>query len=419
MIKEKETFVEEYNYSLPETLVAKYPLEERDKSKLLVYRNSNISSKSFSDLSKIIDSGSVLVFNNTRVVQARLIFHKKTGAKIKIFCLEPFKPSDYEQSFSSKGESVWKCLVGNAKKWKEEEIIKNFAIGKLKYSIKAEKLGIHQNSQLIRFRWPSDMGFGEILEAAGLTPIPPYLGRDSDDKDKYRYQTLYSLKDGSVAAPTAGLHFTQTVLNSLNKNNIKRLDLTLHIGAGTFRPVSSNRIGDHEMHSERIIVSKEFINNLLNIPGKIITVGTTSMRCLESIYWLGIKILSGLKIDPENIIIEQWEPYEKEIHTSLKESFKGVSDFLELNKRDYVYASTKIIICPGYKFRVSSGLLTNFHMPKSTLLMLIAALIGKDWKKVYNYALENKFRFLSYGDSSILLPGSEFQVPGPGIQDKC
>jgi S-adenosylmethionine:tRNA ribosyltransferase-isomerase len=222
-----------------------------------------------------------------------------------------------------------------------------------------------------------------------------------------------------VAAPTAGLHFTQTVLNSLNKNNIKRLDLTLHIGAGTFRPVSSNRIGDHEMHSERIIVSKEFINNLLNIPGKIITVGTTSMRCLESIYWLGIKILSGLKIDPENIIIEQWEPYEKEIHTSLKESFKGVSDFLELNKRDYVYASTKIIICPGYKFRVSSGLLTNFHMPKSTLLMLIAALIGKDWKKVYNYALENKFRFLSYGDSSILLPGSEFQVPGPGIQDKC
>ena len=404
MINEKETLVEQYNYTLPNSRIARYPLEKRDGSRLLVYRKGNISSAQFSDLHKVIDPESVLVFNNTRVVQARLIFHKKTGAKIEVFCLEPYKPSDYGQAFTCKGESIWICMVGNAKKWKEDELIKHFQSEGIDYTIKAEIAGIHQNSQLIKFTWDQPVGFGDILENSGLTPIPPYLGRDSEEEDKNRYQTLYSIKNGSVAAPTAGLHFTNDVFNSLNLNNIERLELTLHIGAGTFRPVSSKKIGDHEMHSERIIVTQKFINDILNKKTKIIAVGTTTLRCMESIYWLGNKILSGESFNSDNIFIEQWEPYEKDKEATLSEAYNAVLDFLKLNHTDYISASTRIIICPGYRFRTVQGLITNFHMPKSTLLMLIAALIGDDWKKVYNYALENNYRFLSYGDSSILLP---------------
>ncbi|MFC2121427.1 S-adenosylmethionine:tRNA ribosyltransferase-isomerase, partial [Bacteroidota bacterium] len=338
------------------------------------------------------------------VIQARLIFYKATGARIEIFCLEPHEPYDYAKSFAEKKQSIWKCLVGNLKKWKNGYLEKKIQIDNKDYLIKIEQTGNEKDAVLIKFSWNGNISFAEVLDKAGATPIPPYLNRESENSDKERYQTIYSKNKGSVAAPTAGLHFTENVFESLTNNNIGKIELTLHIGAGTFKPVTSEHIGGHDMHAEKFIINKNTLEKLIKNKDRIISVGTTSLRTLESLYWIGRKILSGEINDCNNIFVDQWDPYRFTDQITTDEAFNAVQGLLIKNKADYLNATTKIIILPGYKFRLVKGLITNFHMPKSTLLMLVAAFIGDDWKKVYNYALDNKYRFLSYGDSSLLLP---------------
>ena len=394
----KQINISDYNYNLPDERIAKFPLEKRDSSKLLTYVSGNVSTNVFSSLPEILPANSCLVFNNTRVIQARLEFFKSTGSRIEIFCLEPQEPSSYELSLSSTQSCVWKCMVGNLKKWKGEVLKKE--VGSDNLILEAERLETSVNTSYIKFSWNNGISFAEVLDMLGELPIPPYLNRKTQESDKTTYQTVYSKIKGSVAAPTAGLHFTPEVISALHTKGIKTMELTLHVGAGTFQPVKAEEIGGHAMHAEKIEVSKEFIENLIENLGNIVAVGTTSVRTLESLYYLGVQLHNG----DTSLLVNQWEPYESEKVLSARESLETILNYMEKTQSNILYATTQIMIVPGYKFNIVNVLITNFHQPKSTLLLLLAAFVGEKWRELYKYALENDYRFLSYGDSSVLIP---------------
>lgn len=397
--------ISDFNYDLPDSSVAKYPLTKRDQSKLLVWKSGEIKDQTFSDLPGLLSEGSMLVFNNTRVIRARLHFVKSTGAIIEVFCLEPTVPHDYIHSFAQTASCRWKCIVGNKKRWKNEL---------LKLQVKAEHHSITLSAELwgeadggfeINFSWDNPhFTFSEILEAAGKIPIPPYLHRESEEIDLTVYQTVYSKVKGSVAAPTAGLHFSEKIFKALAERKIRCEELTLHVGAGTFKPVKSDTIGDHQMHTEFFSVKRELISQLISHPGSVIAVGTTSVRTLESLYWIGCKILQNPHIAPDQLPVAQWEPYQGKVdHIEAKESLQAILTWLESKERMTLETSTRIMVVPGYQFRIIRGLVTNFHQPQSTLLLLISAILGEDWKRVYSHALGSGYRFLSYGDANLYL----------------
>lgn len=400
----KNIRIEDYTYDLPDERIAKFPLAERDASKLLIYNEGKIGEKRFPETKGILQAGQTLVFNNTKVIHARIFFKKPTGATIEIFCLEPFLPADYAQNFAVRNTCEWVCMVGNLKKWKDGTIECIFEHEGETCMLTAEKTEQQGGEVIVRFSWNLNISFSEVLEGCGRIPIPPYLNRESEDSDKIRYQTVYSREEGSVAAPTAGLHFSKKLLAELVEKGVHIQELTLHVGAGTFRPVKADKIGGHDMHTEHIIVSRELVNRLQNKNNDLIAVGTTSVRTLESLYWMGVKRLEGIG---EFYSVEQWEAYELPAHYSLQQSMAALADWFTATGEDHLKAQTTIIIVPGYRFRVIDALFTNFHQPQSTLLLLVAAAIGEDWKKIYTYAMEHDFRFLSYGDSSFLKIGKE------------
>lgn len=401
----KDIRIEDYNYYLPDDRIAKYPLNERDASKLLVYNNGNIEDACFKNLADYLPENSLLVFNNTKVIQARLHFQKTTGARIEIFCLEPYSPNDYLLSFQQTQRCSWMCLIGNMKKWKEGKLIREIDIAGKRVTIAANRIDTLGESHIVEFEWDNpDYTFSELLDVIGELPIPPYLNRETEEADMETYQTVYSKIDGSVAAPTAGLHFTDNVFQSLKNKGISTTEVTLHVGAGTFRPVKSDQIKDHVMHSEFISVRKETIEQLLRHEGMVIAVGTTSVRTLESLYFIGKKLTEKDSID---LNVSQWEPYEgADNKLSLKDSLLNILDYLNTRNLKTLVAHTQIIIAPGYEFRVAEGIITNFHQPQSTLLLLVSAFVGdKNWNKIYKHALDGDYRFLSYGDSSLLFKG--------------
>jgi len=395
--------IEDYTYELPDDRIARYPLKERDSSKLLVWNGSVITDRVFRELPGLIAPGSMLVFNNTRVIRARLLFKKESGAAIEIFCLEPHEPREISQSLSSQSEVEWICLVGNLKRWKKGRLTSVFQHAGIDHELYAERIAASGDAFRIRFGWDDPrITFGEILDLLGHVPIPPYLGREDDESDRNRYQTTYARIDGSVAAPTAGLHFTPAVMEELNHAGIKQAEVTLHVSAGTFRPVKSERISDHKMHTEHFFITPDSVRRLKH--ADITAVGTTTVRTLESIYWLGAAIASGRIKDEEIPSVSQWEPYD---HDSLINAESALDHLLEwmLNKAEVkIEVKTDIIIVPGYRFRIVKGLITNFHQPGSTLLLLVSALTGDAWKDIYSHALASGYRFLSYGDSMLLLP---------------
>lgn len=396
--------IEQFNYNLPDKSIAKYPLEKRDDSKLLHWKSGIISDHIFYELPKLLPDNSLLIFNNTKVIRARLFFRKETGALIEIFLLDPHSPSDYALNFQQTELCNWNCIVGNLKKWKTGVLKTVVQIGDSQLELIAENIAEAGNGRLIRFRWNnSKFTFSEIIEATGQMPIPPYLNRETEESDETRYQTVYSKVKGSVAAPTAGLHFTPQVFSNLKTAGIDIAELTLHVGAGTFQPVKSATIDGHEMHTEHIIVNLEFIEKLVAHLGPVIAVGTTSIRTLESLYWLGNQLKNNSNRNTEILKIGQWEPYESTIKHPRHEAFAAILDFMKEKGLQQIHADTQIIIIPGYPFQVIDGMITNFHQPLSTLLLLIAAFLDTDWKRVYNHALENNYRFLSYGDSNLYL----------------
>ncbi len=398
-MKIKEIKISEYLYDLPDSKIAQYPLSNRDSSKLLVYKNGKIIDSNFKQIYQFIPENSLIVFNNTKVIPARLFFYKSSGAKIEIFCLEPVSDiTDFQIEFHKKEKSEWKCFVGNASKWKSGLVNTNFNYNGKNYKITAEVKNKIEDEYFIEFKWNNDLTFGEIIEILGKTPLPPYIRRESQPSDKIQYQTVYAKIDGSVAAPTAGLHFTKNVFNELKLKNCSFEFLTLNVGAGTFKPIKSKIINLHKMHSEFFCVSDVLLNKILKFKNNIVSVGTTTVRALESVYWFGIKLLNNKSSD---FFIEQWYPYQSEI-IPLENSINEVLNFMELKKINKIFGTTELMIIPGYNFLTSDILITNFHLPGSTLLLLIAAFIGDDWKKVYDFALKNDFRFLSYGDSSLL-----------------
>ena len=392
--------ISDFDYHLPDEKIAKHPLDERDKSKLLLYKKSSIDEDVFINLAEYLPANSLILFNNTKVVQARLLFKRATGAQIEVFLLEPIIPFDYVISFASTTKVVWKCIVGNLKKWKEVEL--QMPIPTTTSILSAKRIKNLSEGVEIELSWDdSTLSFARIVELCGNIPIPPYLNRDAEQDDKERYQTIYAKPEGSVAAPTAGLHFTKKVFESLKRKNIDIEYVTLHVGAGTFKPVKADSIKEHEMHTEHFIVKRSTLDKLLKNKGKRIIVGTTSLRTLESIYWLGVKAIEG-KLNNQ-LSVSQWEPYELAQNISVDDSLKALESFMSDQMFDYLSASTQILIVPGYNIRMADALITNYHQPKSTLLLLVAAFIGEDWKEVYNYALSHNFRFLSYGDSSLLM----------------
>jgi len=395
----------DYAYDLPDEKIAKYPLAERDQSKLLIWKNGQIQDSQFRSLPDFLPSNSLLIFNNTKVIRARMHFQKETGAKIEIFCLDPVDPADYQIAFQTTQSCIWKCMIGNQKKWKGERLQKNIRIGETDIELNAEQIDPEQNKNLIRFSWNnSNFEFSRIIEHAGSLPIPPYLNRETEPSDLERYQTVYSKIKGSVAAPTAGLHFTEKVFNHLKEEGHELAELTLHVGAGTFQPVKSETISGHEMHSEHLYISRDFLKKLIHHSGKKIAVGTTSVRTLESLYWLGLQAYRNPEIDITDLKVAQWEAYEhEEVQLSATEALKSLIDLLDHHQTDYLSASTQIIIAPGYRFRIVDGLITNFHQPQSTLLLLISAYLGDEWQTIYDHALQNNYRFLSYGDSNLYL----------------
>jgi len=397
--------ISNYAYELPDAKIAKYPLAERDHSKLLVWKNGQIQDTQFRKLPEYLPSNSLLIFNNTKVIRARLHFQKETGAKIEIFCLDPHEPSDYQLAFQTTQSCVWKCMIGNQKKWKGEKLRKIIRIDNTEIEFCAEQTDPENNKSLIRFSWNNpDFEFSRIIENAGSLPIPPYLNRETEQSDLERYQTVYSKIKGSVAAPTAGLHFTEKVINHLENDGHKLAELTLHVGAGTFQPVKSDRMSGHEMHAEHLYISRDFLNKLIHHTGQKIAVGTTSVRTLESLYWLGVQAFRNPEIDIENLKVSQWEAYqENEKELSVDNALNALITLLDQQQTDYLSASTQIIIAPGYRFRIVDGLITNFHQPQSTLLLLISAYLGDDWRRIYEHALANNYRFLSYGDSNLYL----------------
>jgi len=398
--------IQDYTYALPEEQIATYALPDRDHSRLLIWNKGEIKDERFDHLPDYLPSNSMLVFNNTRVIRARLFFHKHTGAKIEIFCLEPLDPVEYTQSFSKTYSCKWKCIVGNLKKWKDEVLVQTLEINGRQVFFKAEKIKeSDSNAYEIKFSWDNPLfTFAEILEFTGNIPIPPYLHRESEEIDLTSYQTVYSKIKGSVAAPTAGLHFTEAVFEALKKKNISCEEVTLHVGAGTFQPVKSETIGGHEMHTEHFIVSLELIDRLASFEAKIIAVGTTSVRTLESLYFIGCKVITNPDINIEQLPVNQWEPYTPPtLNYPRREAFEALSAWMVGQHLTELSSSTQIIILPGYTFRVIGGMVTNFHQPQSTLLLLIAAFLGDEWKRIYAHALSENYRFLSYGDSNLYL----------------
>ena len=413
MIKEVQNIsIEDYNYPLPDERIAKYPLSERDASKLLVLKNGDITSSHFKNISEFLPKDSLLIFNETKVVRARLQFTKESGAAIEIFCLEPITGNgDYQLAFSSSSPSEWRCLVGNSRRWKNDKLSLDVIVNGQQTTdnrqarLYAERLEKNDNYSVVRFSWePAELSFAEILEAAGEIPLPPYLHREAEASDRERYQTVFAKHEGSVAAPTAGLHFTNELIDRLKNEGVTFEEVTLHVGAGTFRPVSSEKIGEHEMHSETIAVRKSCIENLIkNINKTIIPVGTTSMRTIESLYWMGVMLIEE-GLEERNIHLNQWFPYkERESLPSAEESLSAILKYMEMYNMDIFHASTALMIAPSCKINIAKALITNFHQPKSTLLLLVSALIGNKWKDVYQYALDNDFRFLSYGDSCLFV----------------
>lgn len=397
--------ISEYDYPLPDSRIAKYPVSERDHSKLLLYRQGMVSEDVFYNLPSYLPEGALMVFNNTKVIQARMHFRKETGALIEVFLLEPALPADYEQMFQSRSSCEWLCLIGNAKKWKEGALTREVEVGEREVSLSAIRLGQEGTSQRVRFEWSGGISFAELIDAAGELPIPPYLNRDTQESDKQTYQTVYSKIKGSVAAPTAGLHFTEKVLAALDQKGIDREEVTLHVGAGTFKPVKSELIADHEMHTEYVSVHRKTLDKLLLHDCRAIAVGTTSVRTLESLYYMGAKLETDPSLTEEQLHVSQWEPYQQNAdRIPTKKAIQNLIDWLDRHQLNALHSSTQIIIAPGYDYKIVRMLVTNFHQPQSTLLLLVSAFLKGDWRKVYDYALSHDFRFLSYGDSSLLIP---------------
>ncbi len=405
VMKTQEIRIEDYNYSLPDERIAKFPLPKRDESKLLLYRNGEISESIFKHITDYLPQNVLMVFNNTRVIQARLLFQKETGARIEIFCLEPIEPHDYALIFQETRRCSWTCLVGNLKKWKEGKLSKTILIKDQPVVLTADKKESHGDTHLIEFTWDNEAyTFADILDAAGVLPIPPYLHRETEKSDLQTYQTVYSKIKGSVAAPTAGLHFTPEVLADIDARGIGREEVTLHVGAGTFKPVKCDTIEGHEMHTEFISVRRSSIERIKNNLGNIIAVGTTSVRTLESLYYMGVILDSNPEATSEDLVVKQWMPYDTNNNRLTAEhALQNILDYLDKHDADTLVTATQIIIAPGYAFKIVKGIVTNFHQPKSTLLLLISAFVKGNWKSIYEYALEHDFRFLSYGDSSLLL----------------
>ena len=396
-----EIRIEDFNYPLPDERIAKYPLPDRDASKLLHYSAGEVRERAFKEISEQIPEGSLMVFNDTKVVPARLHFQRETGAHIEIFCLEPVAPEEYVSMFAVTDRCRWKCIVGNVKRWKndtlhlynphEDEYISRMAL-------KADLVERDGETSIVEFSWEDGAPFSKVLEVCGSIPIPPYLNRDTEDIDLERYQTLYARYRGSVAAPTAGLHFTEDVLSSIKDRNVEIQTVCLHVGAGTFLPVKSSLVSEHTMHREPFVVTLEFLEKLISRTGKVVAVGTTSVRTLESLYYMGVKCIENGRPSDVN----QWEPYERTYAYTLQESLGALVEYMKVNSLKDLQLGTRIIIVPGYTFKVVDILVTNFHQPQSTLLLLISAFVKGDWKNIYDFALENDFRFLSYGDSSLL-----------------
>lgn len=403
----KHIQIKDYNYNLPDERIAKFPLAKRDNSKLLLYRHGEVTEDVFHNIAEYLPKGALMVFNNTKVIQARLHFRKETGALIEVFLLEPYMPADYEQMFQTTGHCSWLCMIGNLKKWKEGTLKRTFDVKGKEVTLVAERKEDVHKSYRVDFSWDaSDVSWAELLDAVGELPIPPYLNRETQESDKTTYQTVYSKIKGSVAAPTAGLHFTPEVLADIDRHGIDREELTLHVGAGTFKPVKSEEIQDHEMHTEYICVHRQTLEKLIRHDAKAIAVGTTSVRTLESLYYIGVKLEKTLDLSEEELHVCQWEPYENAVAkpiTPLK-AIENILAYLDKHELSALHASTQIIIAPGYEYNIVKMLVTNFHQPQSTLLLLVSAFVHGDWHKIYDYALAHDFRFLSYGDSSLLIP---------------
>lgn len=409
----QEINISDYDYELPDERIARYPVEPRDSSKLLHYRTGEIGEYRFFELPQLLTPGDLMVCNNTKVIQARLLFKKDTGAKVEVFCLEPFAPADYALAFQATGHCVWRCLIGNARRWKGGDLHLTLRMGDRRVvTLTARRVaaddetrggeGADAMSHLIGFEWDDErLTWAEILDGLGQLPIPPYLGRPTEERDKVTYQTVYSKQDGSVAAPTAGLHFTREVLDAIASRGVAMQEVTLHVGAGTFQPVKAEAIGEHPMHRETIEVRRETVTQLLRHLGRITAVGTTSVRTLESLYFIGCHIMESPE-EPD-MTVRQWEPYDVPRQVSTQDALQAIADYMDRNGLTALHAATRIIIVPSYRFRLVDKLITNFHQPHSTLLLLVSAFVGGDaWRRIYDYAMGHEFRFLSYGDSSLL-----------------
>lgn len=404
----KHIRISEFNYPLPDERIAKFPLPVRDQSKLLLYRHGEVTEDIFTSLPDYLPANSLMIFNNTKVIQARLHFHKETGALIEVFCLEPIQPNDYALNFQQTEHAAWLCMIGNLKKWKEGALKREITVKGKPLTLTAERGACHGTSHWVDFRWNNpEITFANILEVFGELPIPPYLNRETQESDKETYQTVYSKIKGSVAAPTAGLHFTPRVLDALREKGVALEELTLHVGAGTFKPVKSEEIEGHEMHTEYISVNRSTLEKLVAHEGKAIAVGTTSVRTLESLYHIGVTLLHNPNATEEDLHVKQWQPYETALETAATpavDALQAIIAYLDRHHMETLHSSTQIIIAPGYEYRIVKAMVTNFHQPQSTLLLLVSAFLHGDWRKIYDYALAHDFRFLSYGDSSLLIP---------------
>ena len=404
----KHIHIRDFQYDLPDERIAKFPLPERDHPKLLLYRHGEVSEDHFYNLPHHIPADSLMIFNNTKVIQARLHFRKETGAFIEVFCLEPIEPNDYALNFQQTRHSAWLCMIGNLKKWKEGPLHRAMTVKGLPVTLTATRGECRGTSHWVDFTWDNaEVTFADILEVFGELPIPPYLNRETQESDLVTYQTVYSKIKGSVAAPTAGLHFTPRVLDALTQRGVDLEELTLHVGAGTFKPVKSEEIEGHEMHTEYISVSRNTIAKLLAHNGQAIAVGTTSVRTLESLYHIGLTIMEHPDASEEELHVRQWQPYElpaEKASTPATDALQALLDYLNRHQMEALHTSTQIIIAPGYDYKIVKAMVTNFHQPQSTLLLLVSAFVHGDWRKIYDYALAHDFRFLSYGDSSLLIP---------------
>lgn len=397
----KNIRIADYDYPLPEERIAKFPMEQRDHSKLLCLKDGAISEHHFYDLPTLLPKDTLLVFNDTKVIHARLFFQKETGAVIEVFCLEPHNMA-VSQAFEQHEQCSWVCFIGNNKKWKSGPLTLDFSISNSQFSIQATRREAVGNAWIVDFNWTGELSFAEVIDAAGVIPLPPYLNRKAEESDSIRYQTVYAHHEGSVAAPTAGLHFSPEVFQSLKAKGIETEYITLHVGAGTFKPVSTDTIGEHEMHVEPVHITADNLRRIIAHQGKpLIAVGTTTVRTLESLYWFGVQLQANPQL--ERMHINQWDPYILDTSLPYTDAYANILRWMESQNTDYLDGETQLMIAPGYRYRIINGLVTNFHQPQSTLLLLVSALIGEQWKACYRYALDHEFRFLSYGDSCLFL----------------